>query len=71
MVVLAVLGWIRTVAWELYVKDPIVDFRLFGSRNFAIAGTLLFVFGVGLFGTTTLIPQMLQSLYGYGPLTLA
>jgi DHA2 family multidrug resistance protein len=47
------------------VKDPIVDFRLLRSRNFAIAGALLFVFGVGLFGTTTLIPQMLQSLYGY------
>jgi DHA2 family multidrug resistance protein len=65
MIILAVLGWIGTIAWELYVKDPIVDFRLLGTRNFAIAGILLFVFGVGLFGTTTLIPQMLQSLYGY------
>ena len=26
---------------------------------------LFFVFGVGLFGSTTLIPQILQSLYGY------
>lgn len=65
MIVLAVFGWIATIVWELYVKDPIVDFRLMRSRNFAIAGALLFVFGVGLFGTTTLIPQMLQSLYGY------
>jgi DHA2 family multidrug resistance protein len=65
MIALAVFGWIATIAWELYVKDPVVDFRLFRSRNFAIAATLLFVFGVGLFGTTTLIPQMLQSLYGY------
>ncbi len=31
----------------------------------AIAATLLFVFGVSLFGTTNLIPQMLQTLYGY------
>jgi DHA2 family multidrug resistance protein len=65
MIALAILGWIGTIIWELYVKDPVVDFRLFRSRNFAIAGTLLFVFGIGLFGTTTLIPQMLQSLYGY------
>ena len=65
MIALAVLGWIGTIAWELYVKDPIVDFRLLRSRNFAIAAALLFIFGVGLFGTTTLIPQMLQSLYGY------
>ncbi|HTU44820.1 MAG TPA: DHA2 family efflux MFS transporter permease subunit [Bryobacteraceae bacterium] len=65
MITLAVFGWIGTVVWELHVKDPVVDFRLFQSRNFAIAGILLFVFGVGLFGTTTLIPDMLQSLYGY------
>ena len=65
MIALAVFGWIGTVVWELYVKDPIVDFRLLASRNFAIASVLLFVFGVGIFGTTALIPQMLQSLYGY------
>jgi DHA2 family multidrug resistance protein len=65
MIVLAVFGWIATIVWELSVKDPVIDFTLFRSRNFAIAGVLLFVFGVGLFGTTTLIPQMLQSLYGY------
>jgi DHA2 family multidrug resistance protein len=65
MIVTAVLGWIGTVAWESYVKDPIIDFGLLKNRNFAIASTLFFVFGIGLFGTTTLIPQMLQSLYGY------
>jgi MFS transporter, DHA2 family, multidrug resistance protein len=65
MIALAVLGWIGTVVWELYVKEPIIDFRLLKNRNFAIAGVLFFIFGIGLFGTTTLIPQMLQSLYGY------
>jgi DHA2 family multidrug resistance protein len=65
MIAVAVFGWIATIMWELYVKDPIIDFSLLRSRNFAIASALLFVFGVGLFGTTNLIPQMLQSLYGY------
>jgi DHA2 family multidrug resistance protein len=65
MIFIAVFGWIGTVAWELYVRDPIIDFRLLSNRNFAIASGLFFVFGIGLFGTTTLIPQMLQSLYGY------
>src|SRR6202040_1880258 len=41
------------------------DFRLLASRNFAIASALFLVFGFGLFGSTTLIPQILQSLYGY------
>ncbi|RXH57830.1 DHA2 family efflux MFS transporter permease subunit [Granulicella sibirica] len=65
MITIAVVGWIGTVLWELWVKEPIIDFRLLTNRNFAIASILFFVFGIGLFGTTTLIPQMLQSLYGY------
>jgi MFS transporter, DHA2 family, multidrug resistance protein len=64
-ILIAVFGWIGTVVWELYIKDPIIDFRLLNNRNFAIACGLFFVFGIGLFGTTTLIPQLLQSLYGY------
>jgi DHA2 family multidrug resistance protein len=65
MILIAIFGWIGTVFWELYVKEPIIDFRLLNNRNFAIACGLFLVFGVGLFGTTTLIPQLLQSLYGY------
>ncbi len=62
---LAVVGWIVTVFWEIRVNEPVMDFRMFANRNFAIAAILFFVFGFGLFGSTTLIPQMLQSLYGY------
>ena len=65
MILVAILGWIATVVWEIRNPDPIIDFHLFEHRNFAIATILFFVFGVGLFGSTTLIPQMLQSLYGY------
>ena len=65
MLGIGVAGWIATIIWELRLKDPVIDFRLLGNRNFAIASVLFFVFGFGLFGSTTLIPQMLQSLYGY------
>ena len=65
MLGIGVAGWIATVVWELKSKDPVIDFRLLANRNFAIASILFFIFGFGLFGSTTLIPQMLQSLYGY------
>src|SRR6201981_3484141 len=65
LLAIAVIGWIATVVWELRLKEPIIEFRLLASRNFAIANTLLFVFGFGVFGSTVLIPQILQSLYGY------
>jgi MFS transporter, DHA2 family, multidrug resistance protein len=65
MLGIGIAGWIATVVWELRLEDPVIDFRLLGNRNFAIATVLFFIFGFGLFGSTTLIPQMLQSLYGY------
>ena len=65
MLGIGVFGWIAVVVWELRLKEPIIEFRLLASRNFAIANILLLVFGFGLFGSTVLIPQILQSLYGY------
>lgn len=53
------------VFWELHHPDPVIDFRLLKVRNFAIANAFYFLFGVGLFASTTMIPQILQSLYGY------
>lgn len=53
------------IYWELKVDDPILELRLLRYPNFAIASTFYFVFGFGLFATTTMIPQILQSLYGY------
>ena len=53
------------VIWELRQKDPVIEFRLMRSRNFAIANLFYFLFGFGLFASTTMIPQLLQTLYGY------
>ena len=65
MLAIGIIGWIATVVWEIRLKEPIIEFRLPASRNFAIASVLFFVFGFGLFCSTTLLPQILQSLYGY------
>jgi DHA2 family multidrug resistance protein len=62
---IAIVCWTGAIIWELRQKDPVIDLRLFKSRHFTIAAVLLFVFGFGIFGTTTMIPQILQSLYGY------
>lgn len=53
------------VFWELDQKDPVIDFRMLKVRNFALANIFYFIFGFGLFASTTMIPQLLQSLYGY------
>lgn len=65
LIIIAVSGWVATVLWELRNPNPVIDFRMLRHRNFAIASVLFLLFGISLFGTTTLIPMMLQSLYGY------
>jgi DHA2 family multidrug resistance protein len=53
------------IIWELRHPDPVVEIALLKGRNFAIANAFYFLFGFVLYGSTVLIPQMLQSLYGY------
>ncbi len=53
------------ILWEWRHPDPVVEIRLLGDRNFALANIFYFLFGFTLYGSTVLIPQMLQRLYGY------
>ena len=61
----ALVALVVAVFWEWRHPDPVVEIRLLADRNFAIANFYYFLFGFALFGSTVLIPQMLQSLYGY------
>jgi MFS transporter, DHA2 family, multidrug resistance protein len=51
--------------WEWRHDDPVVELTLLRERNFAIANLYYFLFAFGLFGSTVLIPEMLQTLFGY------
>src|SRR5499427_242788 len=62
---IAVTALVAAAIWEWRHPDPVVEIRLLADRNFAIANVYYFLFGFALFGSTVLIPQMLQSLYGY------
>jgi DHA2 family multidrug resistance protein len=61
----AMVALIFAIAWEWRHPDPVVEIRLLGDRNFALANIFYFLFGFTLYGSTVLIPQMLQRLYGY------
>src|SRR5262252_5910649 len=62
---IAIVALVVAVVWELRQTDPVVELRLLRERNFALSNAFYFLFGFVLFGSTVLIPQMLQSLYGY------
>ncbi|MHB8873537.1 MAG: DHA2 family efflux MFS transporter permease subunit [Myxococcaceae bacterium] len=65
LTVIAVVALVAAVIWELRHPDPIINLRLFRDRNFTFAAVTVFcAFGV-LYGSTVLLPQMLQTLMGY------
>lgn len=63
--ILAVIGIVGALVWELTRKDPIVDFRMLKERNFAVATFNMFMLGFVLYGSTVLLPIFLQTLMGY------
>ena len=65
LAVVAFVGFMYFVAWELTEAHPIVDLRLFTRRNFAI-GTVAISLGFGIyFPTSVLLPLWLQQHMGY------
>ena len=63
--VIAVVGLVGAVVWELRQKDPVVDLRLLKERNFPISTVTMFMLGFVLYGSTMLLPLFLQTLLGY------
>jgi DHA2 family multidrug resistance protein len=63
--VVAVIGLLGALLWELNREDPAVDFHLLKERNFLIATLTMFILGLVLYGSTALLPIFLQTLLGY------
>jgi DHA2 family multidrug resistance protein len=51
--------------YELHVQHPVVNLRVFTNRTYSTGVFLMSLLGVGLYGTTVLIPLILQTLLGY------
>ena len=62
---IAVVAIAIAIWWEWRHDDPVVELTLLRERNFAIANVYYFLFAFGLFGSTVLIPEVLQTLFGY------
>ena len=62
----AVAG-IAFVSWENYTENPMLDLAIFKVPQFTAAALVTSVLGIGLFGTTYLIPLFLQTVMGVTP----
>jgi MFS transporter, DHA2 family, multidrug resistance protein len=63
--IIAIVAIATAIWWEWHHHDPVVELTLLRDRNFALACIYYFVFAFGLFGSTVLIPEILQTLFGY------
>jgi MFS transporter, DHA2 family, multidrug resistance protein len=65
LAVVAVIGFVLFLIWELTDKHPVVDLRLFSGRNFT-TGTVTMSVAYGVFfGNLVLLPLWLQTQMGY------
>src|SRR5579863_8991380 len=63
--IVAVATIVAFLIYELHIKDPVVNLRVFKDRTYSTGVFLMSLLGVGLYGTTVLIPLILQTLLGY------
>ena len=62
---IALIGFVVFMVTELNVKHPLVRLRLLGTYNFGLTNFVMFIFGIGMFGSVFLIPLYLQNILGY------
>jgi DHA2 family multidrug resistance protein len=63
--VIAGIALIALIVRELRTPEPVVDIRLLRDVPLLVGSLIVLIFGVGLFGTTFLLPQFTQELLGY------
>jgi len=60
-----VVGLVGLIVWERRNANAVINFRPVGERNFAVSCIIVFsAYGV-LYGASTSLPGLLQSLFGY------
>jgi DHA2 family multidrug resistance protein len=65
LAVFAAVGLILFVIRELREKHPVVDLQVFRERTYSTGVFLMTVLGFVLYGSTVLVPILLQTLMGY------
>jgi len=69
LAILSGVGLVALVLWELRHRSPVVNFRPLRDRNFAACCIIVFCAYLALYGASTSLPGLLQSLFGYDALS--
>jgi len=63
--VIAVIGLVTFIWWELKQKEPVVNLRILKDWNLSVTTLLTFIVGFILFTSVFVFPLMLQRVLGY------
>ncbi len=63
--VLCAASFLGLLVRELKIDEPVVNFRILRNLPLGLGSFMGIVFGIGLFGTTFILPQFTQELLGY------
>ena len=66
--ILAVVGLVSFIWYELRIDKPAVNLRVLNNRNLAFTTIFTFVVGVGLYTSVFVFPVLAQRALGYTPL---
>ena len=63
--IVTVVSLVALVLWELKTEEPVVNIRLLKNAPLTAGSSIGGLFGVALYGSTFLLPALLQTLLGY------
>jgi DHA2 family multidrug resistance protein len=68
LMIIQVFGLGLLIYREMRIASPIIDFRVLGERNFAVACVIMFCAFAVVYAASIALPGMLQTLFGYDAL---
>jgi len=67
LLAVGISGFAAFAFHQLRAAHPLLEMRLFVHRSFGMAAIVAFVYGIGLFGSTYLLPIYLQAALDFSP----
>ena len=59
------LAFVLMIPWEITRRNPVVDIRMLGTRQFGSCFVVMLATGAILYATTQFLPQLVQEGFGY------
>jgi MFS transporter, DHA2 family, multidrug resistance protein len=59
------LAFVLMIPWELSRRNPMIDIRMLGTRQFGASFVVMLATGAILYATTNGVPQLVQQDFGY------